>query len=563
MSFLTNAKIGMKTIVLFSLIIVLVAGMGMFAISQMSAINRDSAEVRDNWLPSVGVLGRLASSFERYRAVEGTHIQCETKEQMAEEEKSLAQITADIAKYRKAYAPLLTPGFETDTYKAFSDAFDTYLKISETKVLSLSREHKQDEALTVFRSESRTKVREARALLAKLVDFNQEHGDAAADLGEEVYRTSVWMILSAIGVTLFVCLGIAWSFQRLIARPIGRLTGVMGQLAGNDLSVAVPDTERGDEVGAMARTVQIFKTGLETAARLTAEQASEREREKRRTQAIDRMVREFDEAAIGALKTVSSAASELDATAHSMSSMAQQTNAQASAVAAAAEQTSANVQTVATATEEMSSSIQEISNQVHRSSQIAGRAVAEADRTNTTVLGLSEAAQKVGDVVQLITSIASQTNLLALNATIEAARAGEAGKGFAVVASEVKNLANQTAKATEDIAAQINAIQSATGGAVQAIGGIGGIIREMSDIATGIAAAIEEQSAATGEIARNVQQAAKGTEEVSSNIVLVTQTANETGSASTQVLGAAGELARQAESLRHRVEEFLSSIKAA
>jgi methyl-accepting chemotaxis protein len=562
MSFLTHARISQKTLMAFGLVLLLNIAMGVLAIVQLSAVNHESADIRDNWLPSVGAIGRLATGLERYRALEATHVISESKDEMAATEKTLDELRTDVAKTGSVYETMLTPGFETDTYKQASTQLEAYLKFSKT-VISLSRDMKTKEAMAIYNGDARASFRDMRALLQKLVDFNTTEGKNAADRGAADYVMALWLLIAAMILMTVLSLAISAVFQRLVARPIGRLTGVMGQLAGNDLSVAVPDTGRGDEVGAMARTVQVFKSGLETAARLATEQTAEHERQRLRGIAIDRMIRAFDEAASGALKTVAAAASELDATAHSMSAMAQQTNVQAGAVAAAAEQTSANVQTVATATEEMSSSIQEISNQVHRSSQIAGRAVAEADRTNTTVLGLSEAAQKVGDVVQLITSIASQTNLLALNATIEAARAGEAGKGFAVVASEVKNLANQTAKATEDIALQINAIQTATGGAVQAIGGITGTIREMSDIATGIAAAIEEQSAATGEIARNVQQAAKGTEEVSSNIVLVTQTANETGSASTQVLGAAGELARESETLRHRVEEFLTEIKAA
>ena len=211
----------------------------------------------------------------------------------------------------------------------------------------------------------------------------------------------------------------------------------------------------------------------------------------------------------------------------------------------------------------MTSSLREISRQVSRSTGIAGQAVEQAGRTNGTVRGLAEAAGRIGEVVGLIQSIASQTNLLALNATIEAARAGEAGKGFAVVASEVKTLATQTARATEEISAQIAAMQAVTSGAVADIQGIGGTIGEMNEITTTIAAAVEEQSAATAEISRSVGQAAAGTSEVSGNVVQVTEAAAQTGAAATQVLGASGELARQAERLRAEVERFLSGIRAA
>ena len=269
----------------------------------------------------------------------------------------------------------------------------------------------------------------------------------------------------------------------------------------------------------------------------------------------------FEQDVTGVLKVVSSAAGELEATARTMAATAEETLRQSTAVASAAEHASANVETVAAATEELTASIQEISRQVSQSTQIASAAVDEARRTNTMVQGLTEAAGKIGEVVKLINDIASQTNLLALNATIEASRAGEAGKGFAVVAGEVKNLANQTGRATDEITAQITAVQSATRDAVTAIQGIGQTIGQISEIASAIAAAVEEQGAATQEIARNVQEAAEGTGTVTRNISLVTSAASETGSAAREVLTASSELSRQSDGLNSRVGSFLGNIR--
>ncbi len=259
---------------------------------------------------------------------------------------------------------------------------------------------------------------------------------------------------------------------------------------------------------------------------------------------------------------VAAATTELQNTAQSMVATADQTSRQATAVATAAQQASENVQTVAAATEQLSSSILEINRQVVQSNEIANAAVDEAERTNQKMHGLTEAAQRIGEVVKLINNIASQTNLLALNATIEAARAGDAGKGFAVVAGEVKHLANQTAKATEDISAQIQAVQNATREAVEAISGIGGTIGRMNGVASAIASAVEQQGAATQEIARNIQQAAAGTDRVTSNIGAVTLATGETGHAAREVLSATSELARQADLLSGQVADFLVVVRA-
>ncbi|WP_404378941.1 protoglobin domain-containing protein [Caenispirillum salinarum] len=289
-----------------------------------------------------------------------------------------------------------------------------------------------------------------------------------------------------------------------------------------------------------------IRTARETAARTLNEHASKFENE------VHAMV-----------EIVAAAATELQSTSQNMAETADRTSSQSEVVASAADQAAGNVQTVASAAEELHASISEISRQVAEGNRISSEAVDEAERTNEMVNGLAAAAGKIGEVVKLINDIASQTNLLALNATIEAARAGDAGKGFAVVANEVKNLANQTARATEDISKQIGEVQGATEQAVSAIQGIGGTIGRISEITGAIAAAVEEQSAATQEIARNVQEASSGTTEVTSNISTVTEAATETGHAAGEVLTAARELSNQSERLKAQVDEFLHDIREA
>jgi len=563
MKWISNISIKSRTFAAMMTILACTIGLGAFSLNRMSSVNYEASEVRDNWLPSIVAIARLYTNIDFYRTVEGGHLIASTDEDMAKEDKSLEEIIERIEKRRLEYERLLTPGWETETYKKLLVSYRNYLKISQEQLLPLSRKNDNAQAGALFRGESREEFRRTKELLQALVDFNATEGRNSADRGAATYQDSKIWVGGILALVIAICTCAIWMIVGTVIRPIQSMTTVMARLSNRDMSAEVGGRERGDELGAMARAVQIFKDGLIEADRLAAAEATEQRAKQRRAEAVEQLLVGFESSSSLALRTVAAAASELDATAHAMSAMAQQTSTQATVVASAAEQTSANVQTVATATEEMASSIREIGTQIARSADIAGKAVSEAAQTTDTVRSLAEAAQRIGAVVELINSIASQTNLLALNATIEAARAGEAGKGFAVVASEVKSLAGQTAKATEEIAGQIGAIQQTTQGVVTAIADIGGTIGRINDITTAIAAAIEEQGAATNEISRNVQQAASGTQEVTTSIVQVTHAAGEAGSAAGQVLSAAGDLSQQAELMRRDVEKFLSDIKAA
>ncbi|MQX36194.1 methyl-accepting chemotaxis protein [Roseospira navarrensis] len=382
-----------------------------------------------------------------------------------------------------------------------------------------------------------------------------------AEVMAPVVAMEWFLILAGIGILVVVgLLGIL--FARAITRPLAAMTGAMGRLAEGDLSVTIPATERRDELGDMSHAMAVFKTRFQEAEDLKAAQERERqEAEAARRKSLLAMADRFERDVSGVVEAVSSAATELETSANGLTGVADRASSNATTVAGAAEQTAANVETVATATEELAASIQEIARQVEQARTTAETAVQEADRTTEEVRALDQAADNIGEVLSLINDIASQTNLLALNATIEAARAGEAGKGFAVVANEVKALAGQTARATDDIDRHIKEVQANTQHAVKAIEHFAATVGRIGEISAAVAAAVEQQNAAIGEVSRNTAEAAGGTQEVSRSIGDVTAASEEAGGAAREVLGAAGELSRRAADLSSAVNRFLQGVR--
>ncbi len=447
--------------------------------------------------------------------------------------------------------------------RALKDAIDAYFGRAAQVV---------DKEMPAARSDGQYSINAdqlAAAIVPAVQSFFVVRDAALAEAAERARAAREWALMmlalaaAAVAALLAVLAGVTVMLRRRVIAPLGELTDVVGNLAAGRHEVTIPASERNDEIGSMATSLQVFKEAL--IAKKAADQAAavEADAKIQRGQRVDKITRDF-EAMIGEIvNIVSSASGELETSAGTLTSTAERSEELTTKVASASEEASTNVQSVASATEEMASSVNEISRQVQDSARIAGEAVEQAQRTNDRVGELAQAAGRIGDVVELINTIAGQTNLLALNATIEAARAGEAGRGFAVVASEVKALAEQTAKATGEISQQINGIQAATQELVSAIREIGDTIGRMAEIASAVAAAVEEQGAATQEISRNVQQAAHGTQQVSANITDVQRGASETGSASAQVLAAARSLSGESSRLKLEVGKFLSSVRAA
>jgi methyl-accepting chemotaxis protein len=376
-------------------------------------------------------------------------------------------------------------------------------------------------------------------------------------------RSQRTLIVGTIAILAAAAL-LAFLLGRGMSRPLTAITAVMNRLSSGDTDVAIPGGDRKDELGTMAGAVDVFRRNM-IESRLLREQqeAAKKQSEAEKSALQRRMADRFEADVKSVVNAVARATEAMQCAAAEITASVNGTSAQAAAAAAASEEASSSINTVAAATEELASSVAEISRQVTHSSDVADAAVGKAAKTNEMVSGLAAAGEKIGDVLRLISAIASQTNLLALNATIEAARAGEAGKGFAVVASEVKGLASQTAKATEEIAGQVSAIQASTVECVAAIGGISHTIREISTIATTIASAVEEQGTATREIAHSVQQVAAGTSEVAVNVAGASRAADQSRALADTVLSASGELSQHASALFKSVDTFLAGLRDA
>ncbi len=473
--------------------------------------------------------------------------------------KNLETLQTDVAAWKAA-----SPSSEAASFAALETAVKGFVAF-RTETVKRAREGGGPAADAYGNNDDNRNNR--KALNTEIVSRAERISAQMAALNADLTRffttlVTILGVVMAAGLVIGVVIA-RWIGQKLITKPISEMTAAMEELAHGNANVTIPSLGNRDEIGAMAKSVEVFRANKQEADRLGAEQTRQQEARARRAATVESLIASFQAASEEILQTLGSATGTLNSTAHGLAQTASSTTEQSSAVAAATEQASANVQTVATAAEELSAAIHEIARQVAASSELSATVQGEMARAQDTMGQLTQASARIGEVINLITDIASQTNLLALNATIEAARAGEMGKGFAVVAGEVKNLANQTGKATEDIQNQIGSVQSKVKDAEVAISGIAGQMDRIGAISAAIASAVEEQSAATNEIARNVQQAAAGTQEAASGISGVTQAAAETGDASREVLEAARIMDKETAILRQRIGEFLRGVQSA
>jgi len=557
-----RATITIKLIGLFLVLLVASALQGGMTVVRIRFIDRQLSDLLDRAVPSLNAARAIDELTVKARLVQVRFATADTEAERDASRSTVDALLRDRADQVEAYraridAPVEQALFDTLNAKLKAQRYDW----DRLRGMSLSQ---RETAMAYYRGAMNTRYQEASAAARALVERHVGSAEEAGRAARQSQASAVSSTVAIVAATLVVALGATLFALIGVSRPITVMTEAMRRLAGGDAVSEVPYAGRRDEIGAMSAAVQVFRQNLLQTRTLEAEAARARaEAEDRRRQGARDLAQRFETAIGGIVRTVTTAAGQLQATAQALTATATRTADRSSGAAAAATEAATYVGTVAAAAEELGSSVDEIGRQVVASADLARVAVSEAAATTGLVRELSTGARRIREVVTLISEIAERTNLLALNATIEAARAGAAGRGFAVVAAEVKQLAEQTAKATGDIDRQIGQIQGSTDHTVRAIDGIAGRIREVNATAASIASAVAQQGAATQEIVRNVAEAAAGTNVVTANVTDVAGAADETGAAAGQVLEAASEMARQAAHLGSEVERFLATVRAA
>ncbi len=556
--------IAAKLAAAFAFVLALMAGLAWISVAEVGNVNRNLAEINNvNAVLQRHAINFRGSVHDRAIAIRDVVLYEDARAQNGEVA-LIGELAQFYAENERAMDSLVAGIGVSDAEKAMlADiaAIQARTNPLVDDIVSLQRSGDTQAAHDLLMSQANGLFVDWLGAISRFIDYQEAQSQR---IGADVTRSAEGfstLVLGALALAVMLSIAAATLVARSVIKPVQGLTQTLQRMAGGELDATVPGVERNDEVGAIAKALVGFRDAL-GARKAEEARVNAQMTETEKQAALARLADEFEATVGGLVRKLSHSSGTLEGTARSLSATAEETNVQSASVASVAEQTAANVQAVATATEQLAASAQEIGSQVSQTATKSAAAVEQARETNALVSELSESAQKIGEVIAMIRAIAEQTNLLALNATIEAARAGEAGKGFAVVAAEVKGLADQTAKATDQIATQITGMQGISEKSVAAIAAIAHQIEEMSSLTGSVAAAVEEQQAATGEIARNVAEAARGTQESTDNIAQVREASGQTASASEQLLTSANELSENAGSLETEVSQFLQRVRA-